>query len=65
MVKFEHFFPKLYKEGETSIYQLLSISQLAGIRRLGISFERVAIWTLVFTNAFFLFYFFAVLFRWV
>jgi hypothetical protein len=48
-----------------SVNQILTISQVVGVRRLGISFERVAIWTLVFTDAFFLSYFFGRLFHWV
>jgi len=34
-------------------------------RKIEISFERVVIWTLIFTNAFFVPYFFAKLFRWI
>ena len=48
-----------------NINQILTVSQVVGVRRLGISFKRVAIWTLVFTDAFFVSYFFARLFHWV
>ncbi len=34
-------------------------------RKIGISFQRVVSWALVFTNAFFVSYFFAKLFQWV
>jgi len=42
--------------------QVLGICETEGVRRIEISFERVAIWTLVFTNAFFISYFFGRLF---
>jgi hypothetical protein len=44
--------------------QILGIREAGGVRRVEISFERVASWTLVFTNAFFVSYFFAKLFQW-
>ena len=34
-------------------------------RKIEINFKRVVIWTLVFTNAFFVPYFIAKLFRWI
>jgi len=43
--------------------QILGIRETGGIRRIEISLERVASWTLIFTNAFFLSYFFAKLFQ--
>ena len=39
--------------------QILTISQVVDIKKLGISLKRVVIWTLIFTDAFFLSYFFA------
>ena len=44
--------------------QILGIREEEGVRRVEISLERVASWTLVFTNAFFVTYFFAKLFQW-
>jgi hypothetical protein len=44
--------------------QILGICEVEGVRKVEISFERVASWTLVFTNAFFISYFFAKLFQW-
>jgi len=38
--------------------QALSISEIEEVRRIEISFKRVTIWTLIFTNAFFISYFF-------
>ena len=38
--------------------QILSIYEIEGVRRVEVSFKRVAIWTLIFTNAFFISYFF-------
>jgi len=38
--------------------QALGICEIEEVRRIEISFERVAIWTLIFTNAFFISYFF-------
>ncbi|NWF93188.1 MAG: hypothetical protein HXY46_09740 [Syntrophaceae bacterium] len=43
--------------------QLLGICEMDGVRRIEISFKRVATWTLIFTNAFFVPYFFARLLR--
>jgi hypothetical protein len=45
------------------VNQVLGISELRCARRIEINLERVAIWTLVFTNSFFLSYFFAKLFN--
>jgi len=45
--------------------KLLGIQETEEGRRIEISFTRVSLWTLVFTNAFFVSYFFAKLFRWV
>jgi hypothetical protein len=47
---------------EMSKEQILGICEAGGVRRIEISLERVASWTLVFTNAFFVSYFFAKLF---
>jgi len=44
--------------------QILGIREEEGVRRIEISLERVASWTLLFTNAFFVTYFFAKLFQW-
>ncbi len=38
--------------------QILGISETEGARKIEISFKRVSIWTLIFTNAFFIVYFF-------
>jgi hypothetical protein len=45
--------------------KILGIHETEEGRRIEISFERVVIWTLIFTNAFFVPYFFAKLFRWI
>ncbi len=37
--------------------QMLNVCAREGVRRIEISFERVTIWTLIFTNAFFIAYF--------
>lgn len=42
--------------------QMIGIYETEGVRRIEISFQRVAVWTLVFTNAFFVSYFFGKLF---
>jgi hypothetical protein len=47
---------------EMSKDQILGICEAGGVRRIEISLERVASWTLIFTNAFFVSYFFAKLF---
>jgi len=46
-------------------HQALSICQMEEVKRIEISFERVATWTLIFTNAFFVPYFFGRLFQWI
>ncbi len=38
--------------------QIIGICEIEGTRKIEISFKRVSIWTLVFTNAFFIAYFF-------
>jgi hypothetical protein len=45
--------------------EILGIVETEEGRKIGIDFKRVLCWTLVFTNAFFLSYFFARLFQWV
>ena len=45
--------------------KLFGIQETEEGRRIEISFERVSFWTLVFTNAFFVSYFFAKLFHWI
>jgi hypothetical protein len=45
--------------------QVIGVRNVEGVRRVEISFERVATWTLVFTNGFFVSYFFGKLFQWV
>jgi len=45
--------------------EMLGIRETIEGRRIEISFERVASWALIFTNAFFISYFFAKLFHWV
>jgi hypothetical protein len=55
----------LSTEGKMDVNQTFTISQVVGVRRVRISLKRVAIWTLIFTDAFFLSYFFAKLFHWV
>jgi len=45
--------------------KLFGIQETEEGRRIEINFERVSLWTLVFTNAFFASYFFAKLFYWV
>ena len=60
--KFEHISYKTVEE-EMNVNQIACISELEGVRRIEINLERVAIWTLVFTNSFFVSYFFAKLFN--
>jgi hypothetical protein len=48
---------------EMSKGQILGIREAGGVRRIEISVERVASWTLIFTNAFFVSYFLAKLFQ--
>jgi hypothetical protein len=45
-------------EEEMDGNQILGICETEGVRRIEISFKRVIIWTLIFTNAFFISYFF-------
>jgi len=45
--------------------ELLGIRETEEGRKIDISFWRVARLTLAFTNAFFICYFFAMLFRWI
>ncbi len=45
--------------------EILGIQETEEGRRIEISFERIASWALIFTNAFFVSYFFARLFQWV
>ena len=45
--------------------EILGIQETEEGSRIEFSFERIASWTLVFTNAFFVSYFFAKLFQWV
>jgi len=45
--------------------EILGIQETEEGRKIEISFRRVVGWTLVFTNAFFVSYFFAKLFRWI
>ena len=40
-----------------STNQLLGVYEMEGVKRIEISVKRVGVWTLVFTNAFFLSYF--------
>ncbi len=37
---------------------MLGICEVEGVRRIEINFKRVTIWTLIFTDAFFIAYFF-------
>jgi hypothetical protein len=43
--------------------EVMGVREVAGARKIEISFERVATWTLVFTNVFFVSYFFGKLFQ--
>jgi hypothetical protein len=52
-------------EGKMSGQEILGIQETGEEKKIEISFERVAGWTLIFTNAFFVSYFFAKLFQWV
>jgi len=45
--------------------EILGIQEIDGVRKVEISLKRVATWTLIFTNAFFVSYFFARLFQWI
>jgi hypothetical protein len=52
-------------EEKVSGKEILGIKETEEGRKIEISFARVASWTLVFTNAFFVTYFFAKLFQWI
>jgi len=45
--------------------EILGIRETEEGRKIEISFQRVASWTLVFTNTFFISYFIAILFHWI
>jgi hypothetical protein len=45
--------------------KILGVQETEKERKKEVSFERVASWTLVFTNAFFVSYFFAKLLLWI
>jgi hypothetical protein len=45
--------------------EILGTQETEEGRKIEISFERVASWALVFTNAFFVSYFFAKLLQWI
>jgi len=54
------------KEEENMIREeVLGVREVEGVRKIEISFKRVATWALVFTNVFFVSYFFGKLFQWV
>jgi len=44
---------------------ILGIQEIEGVRKVEISLKRVVTWTLIFTNAFFVSYFFVKLFQWI
>jgi len=46
-------------EGEIDLNQIITIPKAESVKKYGISFRRVTVWTLIFTNAFFLSYFIA------
>jgi hypothetical protein len=52
-------------EGKVSGKEILGIKETEEGRKIEISFARVASWALVFTNAFFVTYFFVKLFQWI
>lgn len=43
--------------------EVMGVREVEGVRKIEISIERVATWTLVFTNVFFVSYFFGKLFQ--
>jgi len=45
--------------------EVLTVRGVDGARRIEISVKRVMVWTLIFTNVFFISYFFGKLFRWI
>ena len=59
------FITKLSMEEKMSGKEMLGIQETEEGRNIEISFQRVASWALIFTNAFFVSYFFAKLFQWV
>jgi hypothetical protein len=52
-------------EGVVSGKEILGIKETEEGRKIEISFARVSSWALVFTNAFFVTYFFVKLFQWI
>jgi hypothetical protein len=40
------------------VKKFLGISNVEGVRKIEFSIERVAVWTMIFTNAYFIYYFF-------
>jgi len=46
-----------------SVNQLIGVYDLDGLRKIDISYERITIWALVFTNTFFITFFFTKLFN--
>jgi len=45
--------------------EVFTVRGVDGARRIEISVKRVIVWTLIFTNVFFISYFFGKLFRWI
>ena len=43
--------------------QIFGISQEEGVRRIEFSIKRVVVWTMIFTNAYFICFFFVKLFQ--
>ena len=60
-----NFLTKLSMEEKMSGKEILGIQETEKGRKIEISLERVGSWALVFTNAFFVSYFFAKLLQWV
>jgi len=54
---------KIVCEEKMTANEILGIQETEEGRKIEISYKRVANWTLIFTNAFFVSYFFAKLFR--
>jgi hypothetical protein len=52
-------------KGKMNGKEILGIQETEEGRKIEISFKRVVRWALAFTNAFFVSYFFAKLFRWI
>ena len=59
------FLPKFSGEWKMSGQEILGVQETEKGRKKEVSFQRVASWTLVFTNAFFVSYFFAKLLKWI